>query len=45
MLAFVFTGLTSRVGLLSDPPSENVVKSFDDNLFSKITQDFHVYSR
>jgi len=43
MLAFVFTGLTSRVGLLSDPPSENVVKSFDDNLFSKITQDFHVY--
>jgi len=43
MLAFVFVGLTSRRGLLSDPPCEEVVRSFDEHVFSKINIDFHVY--
>jgi hypothetical protein len=43
MLAFVFAGLTSRKGLLSDPPCDDVVRSFNENLFSKITHEFHVY--
>ena len=43
MLAFIFAGLTSRRGLLSEPPCEEVVESFSKNIFSKIKQDFHVY--
>ena len=43
MLAFVFVGLTSRRGLLSDPPCDEVVRSFDEHVFSKINTDFHVY--